>query len=330
MVRRRQARLHSVMVHLPPTTPQRRPQANAAFGGQKYGAGSFSRLEVVVRHAIDKMRDATTVRLPGADYRYMGLKSVETRDALGEVGAGTLFLLVTSHSKVQAAVWVDRTTTLCAGNILLGGGEHSDIGASHRPLTAMDRRITGVVAADWMNAFNAACSEHGVALDLVLDSGDLDPRKFGLVRDPVAALAVSLGLEFGERTGQVQLIIPIALLMPHKDSLAGESKVEMVSRETEDVDWVRRLDEEVSRTSVTVVAVMEDVPFTLGALACLRPGDTIPLKVSAQTKVVIENQGTRLFWGMLGKRGDAMAVRIEQPCSADHELLADIVTQSAV
>ena len=322
------------MAHLPPATPQRRPRVNAAFGGPKHGAGSFSRLEVVVRRAIDKMRDATADRLLGADYRYMGLKSVVTREALGETlgeaTTGTLFLLTTSQSKVQAVVWVDRTTTLYAGNVLLGGGERSDTGASHRALTAIDRCVTGVVVAEWISAFNEACSELGIALNFVIDNGDLDPRKCALVRDPVAALALSLGLEFGERTGTVQLILPIALLLPHKDSLAGESKAEMVSRQPADADWVRRLDEEVSRTSVTLVAVMEDVPFTLGALSGMRPGDTIPLKATAQTKVVIENQGSRLFLGVLGKRGDARAVRIEQPCSADYDLLADIVTQSAV
>ena len=133
-----------------------------------------------------------------------------------------------------------------------------------------------------------------------------------------AALAIGLGLSFGEARGAVSMILPLTMLRP----LSGVAGGMFRGVETPDPDWRRRLERLVSRSEVSVDAVLHRQTMPLRRLEGLKPGDTLLLDCPPDPPVALLVGTTPIGQGRLGHAGGRLAIRLDAAVNARKDAMS--------
>jgi flagellar motor switch protein FliM len=135
------------------------------------------------------------------------------------------------------------------------------------------------------------------------------------------AIAAKFLLQAINRGGEMFVIIPQSALTPMRQQLArvsGDSAVR-------DPSWMRQIRGEVHRTEVTLRAVLEERPLTLGEISELKVGQVLKLQATPRSRVKLESSDQALFWCHLGQSEGAYVLRVDDFVDHEQEFLDDVL-----
>lgn len=123
------------------------------------------------------------------------------------------------------------------------------------------------------------------------------------------------------RGGEMFVIIPQSALSPMRQSLAHVVTGDVA---TADPRWSKQMKSEVSRTAVSLKAVLEERTVDLGEVADLKVGQVLDLQATASSLVRLECNGQSLFRARLGQSKGTYVLEIRDVIDAEQEFIDDL------
>ncbi len=139
-------------------------------------------------------------------------------------------------------------------------------------------------------------------------------------RNNLAVVAKLLIQALG-RGGEMFVIIPQSALSPMRQSLAHVVSGDVT---TADPRWSKQMQSEVSRTAVTLEAVLEERTVDLGDVAEFAVGQVLELQATAQSLVRLDCNGQALFRARLGQSKGAYMLEIKHVIDTEQEFVDDL------
>ncbi|MGE3066414.1 MAG: FliM/FliN family flagellar motor switch protein [Hyphomicrobiaceae bacterium] len=214
----------------------------------------------------------------------------------------------------------DRPCILSIVDMLLGApGTQGE--PPQRALSRIELRLAGAFferfARSLAGAF-AAVLQPSLTLESVGDKPPLD--LIGRVTTPV--VTVRFRLEAGGRTGELALIMAQQVLESMRPALGRTSDEEPAPS---DPSWSDLIQNRITRTSLTLNAILDERMFTLGELASLKVGQVLQFDATPQSRLRVECNGEPVLWCHLGKFNGAYTLRVESAIDRDEEFMNDIL-----
>jgi flagellar motor switch protein FliM len=130
------------------------------------------------------------------------------------------------------------------------------------------------------------------------------------------------GLQANGRQGDLVLVMPSAAIDALRPALA---RSEAAQAKKPDAGWSSQMQNEITRTSVTVSAVLDERLAALEEIRDLKIGGILPLEATPRSRVRIECYGEPLFWCQLGKSNGRYTLRVEEVVDKDQEFMKEIL-----
>lgn len=229
----------------------------------------------------------------------------------------------------QAAAWESRIILGCDHNFLFSmaealfggdGGEQAVV--EDRSPSNIEMRIAQAVfdrVAKAMQASFAAVVETTIkfeTLETRMDFAVIVPRG-------TFAILTTVNLQILDRTGEMYIVLPQPALNAIRQNLANDSNKDTVAR---DPRWVRQMQNEITRSEVTVSAMIEEHQFTLGDIANLKVGQVMHLQATPKSRVKLECNSQALFWCQLGQAEGHYTLRVDEIVDKDQEFMDDLLS----
>ncbi len=204
---------------------------------------------------------------------------------------------------------VDSNLIYSIVDVLLGGRRGTAaLRIEGRPYTTIERvlvqRMVEVVLNDARAAFEPLTPVH-----FNLDRLETNPRFAAIARSANAAILVKLRIDMEDRGGRIELLLPYATLEPIRKMLLQQFMGEKFGR---DNIWEGHLATELWTTQVEVQAVLDEQVAPLSKVLNLEVGQTLMLDATPDSMIELRCGQIELTRGRMGRRGDHIAVRVEQ------------------
>jgi flagellar motor switch protein FliM len=204
---------------------------------------------------------------------------------------------------------VDSPLIYSVVDVLLGGRRGTAaMRIEGRPYTTIERnlieRMVNVVLFDLSAAFDPLSP-----VNFRLDRLETNPGFATIARPANAGIVARFRIDMEDRGGKLELMIPYATLEPVRDLLLQMFMGEKFGR---DSIWETHLASELWRTDVAIRAVLDQQNMSLNNILNLKVGSHMPLNVRPDDEVKLLCGDVEMFRGRMGRKGDFMAVRIEQ------------------
>jgi flagellar motor switch protein FliM len=210
---------------------------------------------------------------------------------------------------------VDSPLIYTLVDVLLG--ERSGTAALHegRPYTAIERslveRMVHVTLSDLTGAFESLSP-----VTFQFDRLETNPRFATISRPSDAAIVVRLRIDMGDRGGRIEMLLPYATLEPVRELLLQQFIGESSSRNSL---WQTHLAEECWLTKVEIEVVLDEFSMKLSEVFSLSVGSQLMLRATPISKVKLRIGEVELYTGSMGRKGDKIAVKIEDRLITDEE-----------
>lgn len=219
---------------------------------------------------------------------------------------------------------VDSNLIYSIVDVLLGGRRGTAaLRIEGRPYTTIERvlvqRMVEVVLNDARQAF-----EPLTEVNFKLDRLETNPRFAAIARPANAAILVRLRIDMEDRGGRIELLLPYATLEPIRKMLLQQFMGEKFGR---DNIWESHLATELWGTQTEVRAVLDEQQIALSRVLNLQVGETIMFNTTPDSLIELRCGAIPLTRGRMGRRGQNIAVRVEQPLSLAAK---QAVTESAL
>jgi len=196
-------------------------------------------------------------------------------------------------------------------------GERRGTAALHegRPYTAIERslveRMVHVTLSDLTVAFEPLSP-----VTFQFDRLETNPRFATISRPSDAAILVRLRIDMGDRGGRIEMLLPYATLEPVRELLLQMFMGESSSRNSL---WQTHLAEECWLTKVELEVVLEEFSMTLNEVFSLQVGSQLKLTATPTSKVTLRIGEVGLYTGSMGRKGEKIAIKIEDRLITDGE-----------
>ena len=205
-------------------------------------------------------------------------------------------------------ITVDSSLIYSIVDVLLGGRRGTAaMRIEGRPYTTIERslveRMIHVMLADLSAAFEPLSP-----VTFRFDRLETNPRFATISRPSNAAIVIRLRIDMEDRGGRLELLLPYATLEPVRELLLQMFMGEKFGR---DSIWETHLAEELWLTAVKLEAVLDEQTMKLGDVFALEVGSQIMLNATPESLVDLRCGDVPLYTGKMGRRGDQMAIRVE-------------------
>ncbi len=205
--------------------------------------------------------------------------------------------------------------------MLLGGDGSEPVQMADRPLTRTELGIAQVAFEQFGNALEQGFS---VVAPAVFQVGPAAARVsydvLGRLTVPlVAAKFHMFALGLG---GAITLMMSQSVLSPMRNELSRTAGPESVRP---DPAWSQKIQSEVSRANVDLVAVLDEQELTLADVARFNVGQVLRLSAAPDTVVRVECNGERLINCEIGKSSGVYALRVRDFVDQEREFMNDIL-----
>lgn len=206
-------------------------------------------------------------------------------------------------------ITVDSSLIYSIVDVLLGGRRGTAaMRIEGRPYTTIERglvqRMISVVLADLSTAFDPLSS-----VTFRFDRLETNPRFATIARPANAAILARLRIDMEDRGGRLELMLPYATLEPVRELLLQMFMGEKFGR---DSIWENHLATELWFTEVEVEAVLDEVFVPLNDVMDWKVGTQLMLQATPESSVTMRCGTVPLFRGPMGRRGSAVAVRVDE------------------
>ena len=204
---------------------------------------------------------------------------------------------------------VDSALIYSIVDVLLGGRRGTAaMRIEGRPYTTIERnlveRMIHVVLGDLSAAFDPLSP-----VTFRFERLETNPRFATIARHANAAIVAKLRIDMEDRGGRLELLIPYATLEPVRELLLQMFMGEMFGR---DSIWENHLATELWFTDVELDAVLDEITISLKDVLNWEVGSRLELQVTPDTTVDLRCGENSMFRGRMGRKGGAIAVRIDQ------------------
>ncbi len=232
--------------------------------------------------------------------------------AIGDCAGLTAAIFISAGSEARLLIALDeRIDDLIVASIfgesISPGVEEDAEGEKPRSRTAIETALVEEFARSLGRALEAGFASLA-PLGLVFEGLVTLSDAFALGRRdmPAAAARFSLPMFGGACEGLV--LISQSLLAPFRKELEQTQSVEAPSA---DRRWSSLMETGVKKTRLSVTAILEEVPMSLGDIANLRVGGILPLQTSDFDGVRLECSGRGMFLCKLGQGEGRYRLEIE-------------------
>jgi flagellar motor switch protein FliM len=288
-------------------------------------AGGVERLPML-RVGLEKVGQACAEDLRGLGSIPMklvlqGIESGTAGELLaGERGSSGVAFLDAPGWATRLLVSAPRATIFAIVESLLGGDGSQPTQAMERPLSKIEVGVAGVFFASIAKGFAAAFVPIAPSVfNLAAAADQPDFERLARSEPMVAAKYRLQALE--APVGELFVAIPRTALEALQKPL---SRVPAKDASRPDPGWTKQIEKEVTRARVTLTAILEERPGTLGEITQFRVGDIIELKANPQSRVRVECNGERLMWCDLGKSSGVYTLRVDAFVDREQEFIDDI------
>jgi len=217
----------------------------------------------------------------------------------------------------------DQALVALGVEMLLGSDASESPFSIARPFTRIETRLARILLEPLARSFERAFAP---VIPTALGFEDLSPAIrfdiFGRRSNP--AVSAHFRVRLGRHSGELVLAIPQALLTPMRAKL---SRAEPEEEPTPDPHWTEKIQQEVTRTSVTLVAILDERGITLADIAGFRVGQLLPLEATPSSRVRVECNGELLMQCQLGKSNGNFTLRVEEFVDKDQEFIDGILSR---
>jgi flagellar motor switch protein FliM len=301
------------------TTPG--DKLSGLLGGRQLG---IERLPML-RSALEQLGPACVKDLRSLSSAPMrlSLQSIEATTVGAALWAGPGSAAVTV---LDAADWStplmvssDRSAVLAMVDMLLGGDGSQSARVSTRPLSKIEIDIAAVFHASLARALSS--SFESIAASPFAIQGTADRPDFEVMGREEAVVVARYGLD-APGSGAILILIPRSALEALRKPLSQKLSKEHAPA---DPRWSEQIQSELTRTSVTLTAILEERVGELADVYNMKVGEIIELNATPQSRIRVECNGERLIWCDLGKSKGVYTIRVDSFIDPDQELLDDIL-----
>jgi flagellar motor switch protein FliM len=203
-------------------------------------------------------------------------------------------------------------------DVLLGGRKTlAPMPLEGRTYTSIERslieRLLTLSINELSTAFAPLTSVH-FALDRLETSS-----KFAMVCRPSNAVIVArLRIEMENRGGIMELVVPYATLEPIRDVLL---QMFLGEKFGQDSIWENHLAQELWKTQLELKAIFDEQTMTLEDVMNLKVGSQVMLSAHPDEPIEIRCEDVTLFTGRVGRKGEKVAIQIDQKIESKKERL---------
>ena len=205
-------------------------------------------------------------------------------------------------------ITVDSSLIYSIVDVLLGGRRGTAaMRIEGRPYTTIERslveRMVHVMLGDLSAAFEPLSP-----VTFRFDRLETNPRFATISRPSNAAIVIRLRIDMEDRGGRMEMLLPYATLEPVRELLLQMFMGEKFGR---DSIWETHLANELWLTEIELEAILDQQTMRLSDVFALRPGSQIMLSATPESVVQLRCGDVSLYTGRMGRKGDQLAVRIE-------------------
>ncbi len=209
---------------------------------------------------------------------------------------------------------VDSSMIYSIVDVLLGGRRGTAaMRVEGRPYTTIERtlveRMIHVVLADLSAAFDPLSP-----VTFRFDRLETNPRFATISQPSNAAIVARLRIDMEDRGGRLEILIPFATLEPVRELLLQMFMGEKFGR---DSIWETHLAEEMWFTEVPLEAVLDTQILPLSRVLDMKVGSKFLLNAGPDSPVILRCGDQPMFVGKMGRRGNNIAIRVDQRRRAD-------------
>ncbi len=205
--------------------------------------------------------------------------------------------------------------------MLLGGDGSEPVPMADRPLTRTELGLVQLAFEQFASALEQAFTSVAPTNFLV---GPAAPRVsfdvLGRLTVPIVAakfhmFALGLG-------GGITLMMSQSVLSPMRNELSRTAGRESVRP---DPAWSQKIQSEVSRANVDLVAVLDEQELSLADIARFAVGHVLPLSATPDGVLRVECNGEPLINCEIGKSSGVYALRVRDFVDQEREFMNDIL-----
>jgi flagellar motor switch protein FliM len=215
----------------------------------------------------------------------------------------------------------DRRFVFTAIEGLFGADGSEPPNTDERPFSNLETRVAQALfehVAKGLKASFASVAEASFKFERIETRMD-----FAVIgRRNNLAVVAKLEVQALDQGGEMFIIIPQSALNPMRQNLARAVTGDASSR---DPRWAKQIQKEVQRTEVTLTAILEERPLTLGEITELKVGDILELNATPTSRVKVKCNDEALFWCQLGQSQGFYTLRLDDFVDQEEEFLDDIL-----
>ena len=196
---------------------------------------------------------------------------------------------------------------------------------SDRPFSNFEARFIKHFLLSTASALEG-CFETVTQVSFKLDRIETSIEFTILGPNDVPVVTTQILFQVMDNGGRMFILIPQSALYPIRKKLAREHQP--VSQ-ANDPRWAQRMQRGISRTEITLQAVLETRTMTLGEVKDLHVGQLVQLRAHTQDLVAIQSGGEQLFQAKLAQTNGKFIFVIENINSSKDPLIDSLLKSSA-
>lgn len=178
---------------------------------------------------------------------------------------------------------------------------------SDRPFSALEARFAKEILLIAANALEQ-CFESVMQVSFKLDRLETSVEFTILGPNDMPVVAAQILFQVMDNGGRMYILIPQAALYPMRKKLAREHQpVSLAS----DPRWTQQMQRGISRTEVTLQAILETRIMLLGDVTQFRVGQLLPLRANTQDLIAVQSGNEQLYRAKLGQANGKFLFVIE-------------------
>ena len=203
---------------------------------------------------------------------------------------------------------IDSSLIYTVVDVLLGGRRGTAaMRLDGRPYTLIERnliiKMVHLILSDLSAAFDPLSP-----VTFRYDRLETNPKFAMISRPSNAAVLAKFRIDMEDRGGRIELLLPYAMLEPVRELLLQGFMGEKFGR---DSIWENHLAEALWSSDVSLLAVLDRHMTSLKQVLQWKVGTKLLLNATPDTEVEMVCGDIPMFYGYMGRKGDHIAVQIE-------------------
>jgi flagellar motor switch protein FliM len=236
-------------------------------------------------------------------------------------GQSAACVLEASEWNARLIACADQGLVNTIVEMLLGGDGSEPPPVAERSLTRVELKLVDLVFEQIASALQMAFGPVAPTPFVIGASGaQVSYEVLGRKNVPIIAARFSLSA-FGIG-GEITLLMSQSVLSPMRNVLSRAAAEESIMP---DPAWSQKIQSEVTRANVELVAVLDEQEISLADVACFGVGHMLQLSANPDSLVSVECNGERLINCHLGKANGVYTLRVHDFVDDQQEFIEDIL-----